>query len=132
MYHFWHWLLYLLAWAAHDPATLNAERSRCAGAVAVAYAALSVEPPPPAPRRDKVATDTSKVGSDTDKVGSELGKKNAPEFPTTPDCPASDNTPNADKKCAACGNTGRIYRSDGGYVRCPCGACPTGRCPTAR
>ena len=124
MHTLWHCLLYLLTWAAHDPATLAHERARCAGAVAVAYAALAVEPPAPAPRRDKVATDTSKVGS---KVGSDTSK-----FPTTPDFPEPDNTPKADKKCAACGNTGRIYRSDGGWVKCHCGACPTGKCPTAR
>jgi hypothetical protein len=94
MYHFWHWLLYLLTWAAHDPATLAHERARCAGAVAVAYAALAVEPvtkPMPNNIRAEVA---------------------AP--------------------CVQCSGTGRIYRSDGGWVRCPCGACPTGRCPTAR
>jgi hypothetical protein len=32
------------------------------------------------------------------------------------------------KPCSDCGGTGRIYRSDGGYVRCPCGACSDGRC----
>jgi hypothetical protein len=30
--------------------------------------------------------------------------------------------------CPDCKGTGRIYRSDGGYVRCKCGACPTGKC----
>jgi hypothetical protein len=101
MHALWHFILYVLACWSHDPATLNAERARCAGAVVVAYAALAVEPPaPPAPRRE------------------EIGKKNAPEFPTEP-------TP-----CPQCHDTGRIYRSDGGYVRCPCGACSTGRCKT--
>ena len=98
MHALWHWLLYLLTWAAHDPATLAAERARCAGAVVVAYAALAQEPPPPpAPRREPEAT------------------------------PAPERQP-----CPQCRGTGRVYRSDGGYVRCPCGACSTGRCPTAR
>jgi hypothetical protein len=101
MHALWHWLLYLLTWASHDPATLATERARCAGAVAVAYAALAQEPV--APKRD------------------EIGKKKAPEFPTEPA-----------KPCPQCGDTGRLYRNDGGWVRCPCGACPTGRCPTAR
>jgi hypothetical protein len=111
MHAVWHFILYVLACWSHDPASLAAERARCAGAVNVAYAALAVEPPPPpAPRRDKVGSDTSKVGS---KVGS--------DFPAKPD-----------EKCDDCRDTGRIYRSDGGYVRCPCKPCPTGRCPTAR
>jgi len=105
MHALWHWLLYLLTWASHDPATLNAERARCAGAFAVAYAALAVEPPPPpAPRREP-----------------EIGKKNVPVVPMEPA-----------KPCGDCRDTGRIYRNDGGWVRCQCGACPTGRCPTAR
>ena len=105
MHALWHWLLYVLAWASHEPATLAAERARCAGAVNVAYAALAVEPPPPpAPRRE-----------------AEIGKKNVPVVPTEPA-----------KPCGDCRGTGRVYRSDGGWVRCPCGACSTGRCPTAR
>lgn len=97
MHSLWHWLLYLLAWASHDPATLATERARCAGAVVVAYAALATEPAPPA------AVPT-------------------PELPPLP--PAAP--------CVQCSGTGRIYRSDGGWVRCPCGACPTGRCPQKR
>lgn len=34
--------------------------------------------------------------------------------------------------CVQCSGTGRIYRSDGGWVRCPCGQCPTGACPKKR
>ena len=105
MHAVWHFILWCLACWSHDPATLAAERARCAGAVNVAYAALAVEPPPPpAPRR-----------------GAEIGKKKAPEFPTEPA-----------KPCPQCNDTGRVYRSDGGWVRCQCKACPTGRCPTAR
>jgi hypothetical protein len=92
MHALWHWLLYVLAWAAHDPATLSHERARAAGCVAVAYAALAVEAPAPA--------------------------KVEPLPPLPPAAP-----------CVQCTGTGRIYRSDGGWVRCPCGACPTGRCP---
>jgi hypothetical protein len=96
MHSLWHWLLYLLTWASHDPATLAAERARCAGCVVVAYAALAVEPPPPpAPRREPEAT------------------------------PAPAKQP-----CPQCNDTGRVYRSDGGWVRCPCGACS--RCKPAK
>jgi len=96
MHALWHFILYVLACWSHDPATLAAERARCAGAVNVAYAALAQEPPPPpAPRREPEAT------------------------------PAPERQP-----CPQCGDTGRIYRSDGGYVRCPCGACATGQCKT--
>ena len=113
MHAIWHFILWCLACWSHDPATLAAERARCAGAVAVAYAALAVEPPPPpAPRRE------AETRTNDEKLGSQLGKKNAPVLPTEPV-----------KPCTQCGDTGRIYRSDGGYVRCPCGACPTGRCP---
>lgn len=33
--------------------------------------------------------------------------------------------------CPECKGTGRIYRPDGGYVRCKCGACSTGACSKA-
>ena len=108
MHALWHWLLYFLTWASHDPATLAAERARCAGAVNVAYAALAQEPAP-APKRDE------------------------------PVNPAPDATPAAPERvapkqppCPQCGDTGRIYRSDGGWVKCSHGSCATGRCPTAR
>jgi hypothetical protein len=94
MHALWHWLLYVLTWAAHDPATLATERARCAGAVAVAYAALAVEPAP---------------------------AKVEPLPPLPPAAP-----------CVQCSGTGRIYRSDGGWVRCSCGACSTGRCKPAK
>lgn len=32
--------------------------------------------------------------------------------------------------CKSCGGSGKIYRPDGGYVRCPCGACESGACRT--
>jgi hypothetical protein len=97
MHAIWHFILYVLACWSHDPATLAAERARCAGAVNVAYAALAQEPPPPpAPRREPEAT------------------------------------PAPAKPCGDCRGTGRLYRNDGGWVKCPCGACPTGRCPTAK
>jgi hypothetical protein len=98
MHTLWHFILWCLACWSHDPASLAAERARCAGCVVVAYAALAVEPPPPpAPRRE----------------------------PETTPAPAK-------QPCPQCHDTGRIYRSDGGWVKCQCKPCPTGRCPTAR
>jgi len=116
MHAVWHFILWCLACWSHDPATLAAERARCAGAVNVAYAALAQEPPPPpAPRRE------------------EISKKKTAQFPTEPNFPVPENKPTPESKpCPQCSDTGRVYRSDGGYVRCPCGACATGRCPTAR
>lgn len=32
--------------------------------------------------------------------------------------------------CKDCNGTGRIYRPDGGYVRCRCGACSSAQCKT--
>ena len=75
-------------------------------------AALAQEPAP-APRRDESRNEQPKLGS-------ELGKKNAHVSPTPPLPPAAP--------CLQCSGTGRIYRSDGGWVRCPC-QCPDGRCP---
>ena len=34
--------------------------------------------------------------------------------------------------CQKCKGGGRIYRPDGGWVRCDCGGCSTGRCPLPR
>lgn len=104
MHSLWHWLLYVLCWASADPAMIQAERARCAGAVNVAYAALA---PEPTPRKE--------LGSEEPEVGSKLGK--APPLP-----PAAP--------CLECSGTGRIYRSDGGWVRCRC-QCPSGKCPLA-
>lgn len=44
MHALWHWVLYVLAWASHDPSSIAAERARAAGCVTVAYASLAVEP----------------------------------------------------------------------------------------
>jgi hypothetical protein len=90
MHALWHWVLYVLAWASHDPATLAAERARAAGCVTVAYASLATEP----------------------------AKEPAAE-PAKPVAPA---------RCRECDGTGKIFRPDGGYVRCKCGACPSGTC----
>ena len=116
MHALWHWLLYLLTWAAHDPATLNAERARCAGAVNVAYAALAQQPVAP-----KRAEPVNPAADATPAVQIGPAPKRAPDLPPLP--PAAP--------CPQCSGTGRIYRSDGGYVKCPC-QCPTGKCPTRR
>jgi hypothetical protein len=44
MHALWHWILYVLAWASHDPLSIAAERARAAGCVTVAYASLAQEP----------------------------------------------------------------------------------------
>jgi hypothetical protein len=129
MHALWHWLLYLLTWASHDPATLAAERARCAGAVVVAYAALAQEPTPAPKREADHSADAGKmVPAPPQPVVPErvapkqpFGKEKLPVLPTEPSRP-----------CPQCHDTGRIYRSDGGWVRCSCGACSTRRCPTAR
>jgi hypothetical protein len=89
LHQFWHWILWVLCIAAHDPTAIEAERARAAGCVNVAYSALT---PPPAPAP-------------------------APEKPSRP-------------TCRECDGSGKIFRNDGGYVRCKCGACPTGQCKT--
>ena len=85
MHALWHWVLYVLAWASHDPSSIAAERARAAGCVTVAYASLAQEP-------------TREV-----------------EQP-------------AKQLCADCGGTGKIFRPDGGYVRCKCNASSSGKC----
>jgi len=100
MHSLWHWLLYVLCWASADPAMIQAERARCAGAVNVAYAALAPEPTP-TPRREEAA----------------------PPAPLPPLPPAAP--------CLQCSGTGRIYRSDGGWVKCRC-QCQDGKCPPAK
>lgn len=102
MHALWHWLLYVLASWSSDPAMIPAERARCTGCVNVAYAALAPEPQKELRNEDR-------------ELGSELGK--------TPLPPAAP--------CVECSGTGRIYRSDGGWVRCRC-QCPDGRCPKPR
>lgn len=87
----WHWVLWVLAIAAHDPSDIEAERARAAGCVSVAYAAMAKEEPQPAPK---------------------------PETPKP-------------QPCRECDGSGRIFRPDGGYVRCKCVVCPTGRCAKA-
>lgn len=91
MHELWHWLLYVLTWSSADAGMLEAERSRTAGCVVVAYATLATEPTQePAVVEPTAAT------------------------------------------CKKCDGTGRIYRPDGGYVKCPCGACSTGGCNVQR
>ena len=121
MHALWHWLLYLLTWASHDPATLAAERARCAGAVVVAYAALAQEPTP-APKRDEPANPAPDA---TPAVPERVAPKQPVPRPTVRESRTV-------QPCPQCNDTGRIYRSDGGWVKCSHGSCATGRCPTAR
>lgn len=51
----WHWILYVLTAASADTQLLEQERARAAGSVNVAYAALAVEPPPPAREPERPA-----------------------------------------------------------------------------
>ena len=131
MHAVWHWLLYLLTWASADPGLVERERARAAGCVIVSYAALAPEPTP-APRRDdgkQIAPASPAANSSAPAVnvlapaGVAERKKNDHVFPTPPLPPAAP--------CLQCSDTGRIYRSDGGWVRCPC-QCPGGRCPPTK
>jgi hypothetical protein len=45
--------------------------------------------------------------------------------PKPQDVPAAIEPP---KPCQQCSGTGRIYRPDGGWVKCSCGACSADRC----
>lgn len=40
--------------------------------------------------------------------------------------------PQAAPACKECNGTGRIYRPDGGFVRCGCQPCKSGSCPAKR
>lgn len=64
MHSLWHWLLYVLTATSADPQLLEHERARTAGAVNVAYAALAIEPPPPArePAKPAICPDCSGKG----------------------------------------------------------------------
>ena len=46
-----------------------------------------------------------------------------------PPAPEPKPKPAPAAACKQCGGTGKIFRPDGGYVRCGCGACPAGTCP---
>lgn len=111
MHSLWHWILHVLCWASADPAVLEHERARCAGAVAVAYAALAAEPTP-TPRREELVTKPM-----PEHPRAEVPQQLPPLPPAAP--------------CLQCSGTGRIYRSDGGWVRCPC-QCPDGKCQPKR
>jgi len=132
MHALWHFILYVLACWSHDPATLNAERARCAGAVNVAYAAMAQEPPAPKraepvnPAPDATPAVPGRVAPKQPADHSADAGKMVPAVPR-PTIQESRTVP----PCVQCSGTGRIYRSDGGYVKCPC-QCPTGKCPTRR
>lgn len=107
MANLWQWLLYVLAAWSHDPVNLELDRARTAGAVAVAYAALAVEHKPSPKREEQPEPPSPAV------------------VPETP--PSAPPKPPEVKPCPLCNDTGRIYRDDGGYVRCQC-RCRTGKC----
>lgn len=77
-------------------------------------AAMSAEP-------DAIAAERARCAGYANVAYASLAQAPAPPPPAPKPAPAA---------CAECGGTGKIYRSDGGYVRCKCGACPDGRCPT--
>lgn len=146
MHALWHWILYVLAWASHDPATLESERARAAGCVTVAYAALAVDPPPPPPRRiDRGAVADTPLFDAHRKTCTQCSKPLMnPDGTENSICedgfalwqqdlrnakPKSKSNPAATSpRCRECDGTGKIFRPDGGYVRCKCGACPSGTC----
>jgi len=136
MHSLWHWLLWCLAAWSHDPATLAAERARCAGCVVVAYAALAQEQP--APKRAEPANpapDATPEAPERVAPKRPFGKEKTADFHAEPNFSVPRSTVQESwtvQPCPQCHDTGRLYRSDGGWVRCPCGACATGRCPTAR
>lgn len=117
MHSFWHWLLHLLTWASADPGLVERERARAAGCVIVAYAALAPDPAP-APRRDFPEPENQAKPETREPQAISRPLVNVPPLP-----PAAP--------CLQCSGTGRIYRSDGGWVRCPC-QCPGGKCPPGK
>jgi hypothetical protein len=121
----WHFLLWCLACWSHDPGRLELDRARTAGAVAVAYAALAVEPPAPK-REEPVNPEPDAPPAMPEPVAPKrpFGKEKVPVLPTEPSRP-----------CPQCNDTKRLYRTDatGTYwVRCSCGPCTTSTCPTRR
>lgn len=42
--------------------------------------------------------------------------------------PAPEPVKPKPQPCRECDGSGKIFRSDGGYVRCKCGGCPDGAC----
>lgn len=46
--------------------------------------------------------------------------------------PQPQNEPSAQPVCKKCNGTERIYRADGGWVKCHCGACANGRCASTK
>lgn len=146
MHALWHWVLYVLTATSADPQLLEHERARTAGAVNVAYAALAVDPPAPAPRRidrgavadtplfdahRKTCSQCSKPLMDPDGTensicenGFSLWKqdlRNAIE--------KAQQKPAAPAVCHDCNGKGYTVRSDGSRWACRCKACPTGTCP---
>lgn len=60
MHAFWHYILWLLAWCAADPAMIEAERARAAGIANVVYASLATAPAPTPTPGDATAKPAAK------------------------------------------------------------------------
>jgi hypothetical protein len=144
MYALWHWILYLLAWASHDPSSIAAERARAAGCVTVAYASLAQEPPAPAPRRiDRGAVADTPLFDAHRKKCSQCSKplmdQDGTENSICEDGFAlwqqdlRSATEKAQAKPAApapcpCGGKGYTVRPDGSRWACKCGECTSAKC----
>jgi hypothetical protein len=146
MHALWHWILYTLAATSADPQLVEHERARTAGAVNVAYAALAVEPPPPAPRRiDRGAVADTPLFDAHRKTCSQCSKPLMdPDGTENSICEDGfalwqQDLRNAREKaqpkpappavCPDCSGKGYTVRPDGSRWACRCKACPTGTCP---
>jgi hypothetical protein len=120
-------LLALAGWLAvpTPPTAADLEPARCAGAVAVAYAALAREVTPPAPPTPPApeAPCGGKCSGGTFKPDGRIPM----ECPA--DCPCGCKKAKAAARCQTCLDTRLIQGAD--LVIRPCRACcPSGTCPT--
>jgi hypothetical protein len=119
-------LLALAGWLAvpTPPTAADLEPARCAGAVAVAYAALAREVTPPAPPTPPApeAPCGGKCSGGTFKPDGRI-PMNCPS-----DCPCGCRRAKAATKCGTCLDNKYIMGTDG-VIR-PCrSCCPDGKCP---
>jgi len=119
-------LLALAGWLAvpTPPTAADTEPARCAGAVAVAYAALAPQVTPPAPPTPPApeAPCGGKCSNGTFKPDGRIPM----ECPK--DCPCGCRRAKAATKCSACLDNKYIMATDG-VIR-PCrSCCPDGKCP---